>query len=118
MSVTYSWKVTGLKKTPDGTVVQTYWEKIGTDENGNTGKFSGATPFQRDASATFIPFEELTEEIVLEWIKDVVVGPYEIHVNEQIDKALNISVVKDARMPWAEESVTPTPADIPSADPV
>lgn len=107
MSLTYTWKITGLKKTSDGTVVQTYWQKIGTDENGNTGKFAGATPFKRDPLADFVPFEELTEETVIGWIKDVVVGQYETHVNEQIEKELNASLVKDARMPWDPEEPTP-----------
>lgn len=110
MAITYTWKVTGIKKTPDGTVVQTYWEKIGTDENGNTAKFSGATPFTRDTSdgATFIPFDNLTEENVLTWIKSVVVGEYANHVNGRIEEELNKHLVTDAALPWAaEEAVTP-----------
>ncbi len=48
MAITYTWAVTGMKVTTVGSesdyVVQTYWTKTGTDENGNTGTFSGATP--------------------------------------------------------------------------
>ena len=54
-------------------------KKIGTDENDNEGTFSGATPFTSTtmpAGDTFIPYNQLTEEIVLGWIKDAVVdGP-------------------------------------------
>ena len=31
MSMTYTWEVTGLKNTSDGTVVQTYWKREDTD---------------------------------------------------------------------------------------
>ena len=117
MSVTYTWKVTGVKTLTQGSntsaVVQTHWKKIGTDEKGNVGEFTGATPF--DASNIpadkFVPFDQLTEAIVVGWIQGVVVGGYEIHVNEQIAKALAPKAT-DAAMPWAPpvEPVTPTPA--------
>ena len=111
MAITYTWKITGLK-TKDvsddkpAAVVQTYWQKIGTDENGNEGTFSGATPFTvdpTDESGPFIPFEELTEEDVLDWIKTVVVGGYADHVNGQIAKQIEekISPVIENRLPWA-----------------
>jgi hypothetical protein len=111
MAITYTWKITGLK-TKDvsddkpAAVVQTYWQKIGTDEDGNEGTFSGATPFTvdpSDESGPFIPFEELTEEDVLDWIKTVVVGGYADHVNGQIAKQIEekISPVIENRLPWA-----------------
>jgi len=80
---TYVWEVTSLRKrdqqnsegaTLSGAVVQTYWKVTGTDGNGNTGEFSGATPF--DASnvpaGSFVAFEDLTENTVLGWIQAVV----------------------------------------------
>jgi len=114
MAVTYTWKVTDMKvrnetiegTTYDETVVQTLWEKTGTDENGNTGMFAGATPFQYNPeSSTFTPFADLTEEIVLGWIQAVVVGSYEEHVNEQIQKEIDekINPVVDPGLPWATE---------------
>lgn len=123
MAITYTWKVTGLKTreiagTP-GVVVQTYWEKIGTDEEGNEGKFSGATPFTADPtdqSGPFIPFEQLTEQDVITWIQSVVVGSYEEHVNERILEQIESKKrpIVDAAMPWAPN--TPTgPATPPAA---
>ncbi len=110
MSITYTWKVTGLKTaTIAGTsdvVVQTYWKKIGADEAGNLGEFVGATPFPPETipgDGTFVPFSELTEEMVLEWIKGVVVGAYEEHVNDRIAReiARNQNQLADALLPWA-----------------
>ena len=61
MAITYTWEVTSLKvkdvsDTKANAVVQTYWKKIGTDENGNTGTFSGATPFTVDPTDNSGPF--------------------------------------------------------------
>ena len=119
MAITYTWKITGLKtKDVDldhpSAVVQTYWQKIGTDENGNEGTFSGATPFTvdpTDESGPFIPFEELTEEDVIDWIKTVVVGGYEEHVNAKIAEQIQdkITPVVEAKLPWVTEEVPPSP---------
>lgn len=119
MTITYTWKVTGVKVKDEGpntsAIVQTYWQKIGTDENGNTGTFSGATPFSSTnmpIGNTFVPFAELTEPMVLEWIQDVVVGGYEEHVNNQIAKQIadKITPIAEPSLPWAppaEPSVPP-----------
>lgn len=114
MSISYTWEITGIKTRNAGdfanAVVQTYWKKIGTDEDGNTGTFSGATPFDADTidPANFTAFDQLTEEMVLGWIKALVVGSYEEHVNAQIQKQIDesISPITDSDLPWApkEES--------------
>lgn len=108
MSITYSWKITGIKtKTHldiDNVVVQTYWEKTGVDENGNEGIFKGATPFSPEQidPETHIPFEQLSEEQVISWIQSIVVGHYEEHVNETIKKEIDKKTfeISDAVLPW------------------
>ena len=122
--IEYSWKITGLKtKDIDGkpsAVVQTYWQKIGTDENGNQGTFAGATPFTvdpTDDSGPFKPFKELTEADIIAWIQTVVVGNYEEHVNGKIAEQIEqkITPVVDAKLPWVpEEETTPGPASTPA----
>ena len=46
---TYEYKITGLKVKDEGAnanaVVQTYWTLTGTDNENNSGTFTGATPF-------------------------------------------------------------------------
>lgn len=125
MSITYTWKLTGMKTRTEGSnqnaVVQTYWTKTGTDEQGHEGSFQGATPFSTNNmpnGQTFIPFEELTEEIILNWIKAVVVGHYEEHVNGVIAKQLadKANPVVEANFPWAppaETSPAPEPSMVP-----
>lgn len=109
MAITYRWEVTGIKVTTlnntPNVVVQTYWKKIGTDEEGNEGVFSGATPFSTSsmpAGTTFIPFDNLTEADVLLWIQSTVVDGYADHVNEQIQKQIEQkkNPVTDVSLPW------------------
>lgn len=124
MAITYTWKVTGVKtknqvneegETLQDAVVQTYWQKTGTDENGNDGSFSGATPFTAAnvSQGSFVPFASLTEEIVLGWIQSVVSGDYEEHVNGKIAKQIDekVNEVSESSLPWATEPVLETPPE-------
>ena len=112
MTITYTWSLSSLKKTDtdnlSNIVVQTYWKKIGTDQDGNTGEFSGATPFnpQLVDPNNFTSFENLTEEQVLQWIKDVVVGSYQQHVDSKILEQINakknpVVEVSGNNFPWS-----------------
>jgi hypothetical protein len=124
----YTWQLTSLKRKDSSDikniVVQTYWKKTGTDENGNEGSFSGATPFDLSSvdPTRFTSYEDLTEEMVLGWIRSVVVGDYERHVNEQIEKQIEdkVSPITEVTggFPWQPEeeevagntNLTPDPA--------
>ena len=120
MSITYTWAVTSLKTRTEcnneNAVVQTYWEKTGTDEEGNIGIFHGATPFTSVdvPEGQFVAFEDLTEDIVLGWIKPVVVGTYEQHVNEQIQKEIDHkkNPIVEKRPTWLPEETTATPPPV------
>lgn len=133
MSFTYEWKVTSLKVKNEvnvnneelpNAVVQTYWEVSGTNADGVTGTFSGATPFtaKKVPSGEFVAFEELTEETVLSWIQaDVNNNPvYKKHIDEQIQRMIDdknqvVREIPKAGLPWAtpEDEVTP-----PTPDPI
>lgn len=120
MAITYSWQITSVKTKTEGpypqAVVQTYWTKTGTDDSGNTGSFMGATAFttaNMPEGHTFIPYEDLTEDIVLGWIKDVVVNGYETHVNQQIQRQIDekINPAAGASLPWAKLPDAPVDID-------
>jgi len=124
MALTYTWAVTSLKKTTDGSVdnfvVQSTWTCTGTDEDGDSGVFNGATPFPLDSldPATFIPYEDLTEADVIGWIQAVVVGSYKEHVDAQINK--QIALIKDpvVEVPNGDFPWDPTPTPTPPTPPV
>lgn len=120
MSLTYTWKVKNIKTATEqgreGVIVQTYWEKTGTDADGNSGTFIGATPFSaaNTPDEEFVNLENLTEETVLNWIKAVVVDQYEQHVNTQIARKIQESkgMHDHTPMPWAPEApMPPKPGD-------
>lgn len=111
----YTWKITGMKgidlPNQPNAIIQTYWTKTGIDEQGNEGTFSGATPFSPDNidPDNFVPYSQLTEEVVLGWIQAVVVGSYEEHVNAQIQKQIDSKKVNDAPLPWAPPAEVSNP---------
>ena len=117
MAFTYEWSVTNLKvkdqvnsegATLQNAVVQTHWQVTGTDENGNSAQFSGATPFTAEnvPAGTFTAFADLTEANVLAWIQNVVNSDagYRAHIDEriqfEIDKDLVTEIEEDS-LPWA-----------------
>lgn len=118
MPLTYTWAITELALTTVGSlqdyVVQSRWTCTGTDENGLTGTFSGATPFTPDPSQPdYTPYAQLTEAQVLGWIQAVVVGGYWDHVNgviaEQIAKKKD-PVTQTSTFPWSPPAPPgPTP---------
>lgn len=89
------WEVTGIKtKGEEKGVAQTYW-KVSIGE----ASFAGATPLAADPSVEgFIPFAELTEEMVLCWIKNEVKS-YADHVARQLERQLVVEEEQD--LPWA-----------------
>lgn len=125
--VTFKWTVTGLRTSDEGdnkdAVVQTYWKKIGTDEDGNEGTFTGATPFTSAnvPEGQFVPYEDLTEETVVSWIQPVTEEePYRTHINDTIKKFIAEKRgfrKQPQRMPWQPEDVTP-PVPDPARNPL
>ena len=53
-------------------VVQTvHWRLTGTDENGVSSDVYGAQSFPKPEADGYIPFEDLTKEIVVGWLESV-----------------------------------------------
>ena len=120
MGLTYEWKLTGLRKqnseTVNDAVVGTSWKLTATDEDGNEGSFSGATPFSISQinTGSFTEYSQLTEEQVLGWIKNHVSGSnpstnYMEHINGQILKDIASKKyvkleVTEADLPWSPTS--------------
>ena len=127
MGLTYDWKLVGLKKqnteSLSDVIVGTTWRLTGTDEDGNSGVFNGATPFShQDLNGDgFVDYRDLTEELVLGWIQNHVSGStpsnYMNHINQQIQKQIDYTKyarvdVNEIDLPWSPtsgSSVTPDP---------
>lgn len=131
MALTYTYEVTSLKVKDEvvgntvnqNAVVQTYWKLTGIDESlvategKNSGTFSGATPFTTTTmppGTQFVPFADLTEEMVISWIQAVVEGNpgYKQHIDDQIQKQIDEKMrpVSETDLPWAPKANTAPPA--------
>lgn len=108
----YTWAITGIKKGDVGelsdVVLHVRWTLTGTDTEGHSGTFQGATPLTPPAEGQegFTAFEELTEAKVIEWIQAVVVGSYKEHIDAQIAKQIAavktpVTEVAAEALPWA-----------------
>jgi len=114
----YSWKVTNMTSAtiasePD-VIIRVEWELTGT-EGEYFGVFMGVTPLTvTDIDpATFVPYDQLTQDIVLSWIEPIVINNEEFwrHINEKL--ALQIEAKKNnvnpnIPLPW-NPTPTPTP---------
>jgi hypothetical protein len=122
MAYTFDWKLTSLKKQTNGgfenAIVGTQWIVTGTNENGYSGSFNGATPFKVSEinPDTYTSYNDLTEVDVLNWIKTTVSGSnqttnYWEHILGRIEKQIEetatpIVTVLDEHFPWAPPSDT------------
>jgi hypothetical protein len=133
MALTYEWKLIGLKKQNteelSDVIVGTQWTLTGTDTNGNTGTFNGATPFKiQDLNGDgFIDYRDLTEELVLDWVKNIVSGStssnYMNHINEQIQKQIDdvkfaTTTVSKSDLPWSPRSGSSAESIVADTPPV
>lgn len=121
MAISYSWAITQLTKktvaSTENVVLHVRWELTGTESTtGTTGKFQGATPLDFDPSSTdeFVAYGDLTEELVIGWIQNVVVDSYWDHVVERIQEEIDrtddpVEEVKDTLLPWSTGSVDVSP---------
>lgn len=78
-----SFKITGKKKIDQGNykdvVVQVYWTKTGTNENGQVGHFHGCTSLTLDHIAAgdtidFVDFENVSDELLIGWVSDFILS--------------------------------------------
>ena len=106
MAITYTWKITAMKKAPslDGlsdVITHINFEYKGVDENDNEGVFNGACPIPAPDAENFTALADLTEAAVIEWAKEN--HPTD-HMNEVIEKQISDKITpknEEAVMPWA-----------------
>jgi len=112
MTITHTWHIISLQTRNQGqnadAVVQVFWRKVGVDEHGNTGEFLGSTPMTSEfvAEGQFVPFEQLTEAMVLGWIQEVVTGEYAAHIDKLIAQEINdkANPIQTVMPPWVAQS--------------
>jgi hypothetical protein len=106
---TYTWAVTALYTQTIGTeqdyVVIANYEVVGTDGT-YSASLSNIARFSTENVDNFVPFADLTEEIVIGWIQGELgpdgVSNLEACIQGQIDSQINPPVVPvNTPLPWA-----------------
>ena len=90
-------------QTPDPDyVVNVLWTVTGVDGS-NTASIDGNTQFSSaDQQGSFVPYADLTPEIVLGWIPDNQIDSAQACVQGQIDSMINPPVSpENTPLPWA-----------------
>lgn len=105
---TYAWTIDSMYtvQQPDPNyVVNVLWTLTGVD-GATTASIGGNTMFDSNQSSTFIPYNNLTEAIVLGWVQTNLgvdgIANYEANVQGQINSILNPPVSpQNTPLPWA-----------------
>ena len=82
-------------------VVNALWEVTGVD-GANTASIGGNTQFNSaDQEGAFIPYDSLTEAIVIGWIPESAISSAQSCVQGQIDSIITPPVSPEAQpLPW------------------
>lgn len=121
METTHTWTVRRLVQKNDGSglVIQVFYKVHSTD-----GQYyyasSGNVELETENIFNFVPYQNLTEELVIQWVKDKLgpsLGNHEQINSDWINAAKNPvpSPVKIEELPWY---VQPTPEPTPEPTPV
>ena len=87
--VSYNWSIKNLERdTSTGGVTKTFW-KVSASDNGLSATSSGVSRFTPNPSSeSFVPYDELTVQTVLEWVHNDV-------NKDAIEQALSAEVASD-----------------------
>lgn len=106
--MTLTWNVVQMNAYPekDGltdVVFTVHWNLIATDEE-YTSSVYGSVGVELDSSAPYTPYDELTQDQVIGWVKSALgeeqVAEYEAGVTSVIEAQKNPTVVTPP-LPWA-----------------
>lgn len=108
MATTYTWTVNQMYtvQQPDPNyVVNVLWTLTGVDGQ-YTASIQGNSMFDSNQSSTFIPYNQLTQDIVIGWVQNQL-GPqgianFEANVQGQINSMITPPVSpQNSPLPWA-----------------
>lgn len=104
MATEFTWRIAQLERnTADGVVFTAHYTVDAKDEAYSAGAY-GSIGLEQPDPETMIPFSDLTEEIVVDWVKEKLGGEEKV---EEIEEALQSQLdeqhapTKAAGLPWA-----------------
>lgn len=108
----YSWQIAKFE-TRDQTnaegvslsnaVVRIKWRRSGVDSDGNVGRVIGYTNVSAEdvSEASFVPFESLTEETVINWLESIISESKMAEYNSKIQEKINRKLAVERDVPWS-----------------
>jgi hypothetical protein len=103
------WSIVQLERhISDGLVITAHWEAVKESE-GKRARVYGSVglPIKDPSDLSFIPFDELTEDVVLSWVHAALgaeqVAAYEANLDAQLDALINPPILTG--MPWNAQEV-------------
>ena len=116
----YTWNISSLeivknKENLTNVVKIIHWNYEVTDENENSAKIYGSNPLDTPDQTAFIPYENLTFDIVVDWLEqilniEVLQQQLQQELQNNINRQQNPPIVI-LPLPWetaVEETTTPT----------
>ena len=105
MATTFTTTITSMYtlQTPDPDyIVNVLWQVEGVDGE-YTGSIGGNTQFSSaDQEGPFVPYDQLTESVVIGWIPESQIGSAQACVQGQIDSSITPPVSPELTpLPWA-----------------
>ncbi len=109
MANTYTWAISQLDCYPTqdnktDVVFVVHWRRQATDGNGHNADIYGSQAVTLDPSATYIPYAELTEAIVIGWLEDAMgaelLEAQKAALDKQIEDQINPPVIRPP-LPWS-----------------
>lgn len=106
MEIIHTWKVRKLVQKNDGSglVIQVFYKVYSTD-NVYTYASAGNIELETENLFNFVPYQDLTEEMVLQWVKDKLEPNSRNLEQENADWIYNVrnpipSPIKVEKLPW------------------
>jgi hypothetical protein len=82
-------------------VINALWEVTGVDGT-YTASIGGNTQFNSTEQTTFVPYDQLTEALVISWIPESAISSSQACVQGQIDSLITPPVSpENTALPWA-----------------
>lgn len=107
MTISSQWRINALESIPsleDGLVNVIsiiHCEKTAVSEDGFNARWYGMVSVKAPHPALFIPYEEVTEEVVISWVEDsLTTANVDANLEQQIEGLRNPSI-QTLALPWA-----------------
>lgn len=97
----FDWTIAQLERqTETGGVITAHWRVSSEDEAFTAGSYGSAGFTPDPESENFIPFEELTEEVVIDWVKDALGSERIDQYIVTIEQRFGPETLVETPLPW------------------